>query len=137
MALGAELPHRHLGAVRIAEQVGLDHPLPGLRRDRFQLAECADAGIVEPDINPAETLDLGAAERLDLRLVGHVGRHGERGTARRLALSPSILQHAGTPRRQHDGIALSSERGGAADAAGGAGDDDHAGVAVVSHRRSS
>jgi hypothetical protein len=48
------------------------------RRDAYP--EGSDAGIVEPDIDAAEAMQRGATQRLDLRILGHVGRHGQCGT---------------------------------------------------------
>jgi hypothetical protein len=67
-----------------------------------------------------------APEFLDLVFAGHVGRHGQGRAAERLALARGLFEHRGPPRREHDGRAALGEgvRGGAADAAGRAGDDD-------------
>jgi hypothetical protein len=54
VALLAKAAHRDLRPVDVAEDVRLDHALPGLGRQVLEAAEDADAGVVEPDVDPAE-----------------------------------------------------------------------------------
>jgi hypothetical protein len=105
--------------VQVAEHVGLDHPAPGVARQVLEPAEDADPGIVEPDVDPAEPLDGMAAQRLDLLLLGDVGRHGERRAAELDALALDLAQHLLAPGGEHDGGPAPGEGmgRGAADAA--------------------
>jgi hypothetical protein len=137
-ALGAELAHGDLGAVVIAEKVGLYHPAPDIRGDGFDAAEDGEARVVEPNVDATEALDGAAPEFLDLVLAGDVGLHDQGRAAERLALARGLFEHPGAPGREDDGRAALGEgvRGGAADAAGSAGDDGDRGFIQRGHRGS-
>jgi hypothetical protein len=63
------------GAVDHSHQVNLEHAREGLGRDVLEAPEGIHAGIVEPDVDPAKALDRTPRQRLNLRLLGHVGGH--------------------------------------------------------------
>ena len=90
--------------------------------------EHADAGVVDPDVDAAERLTASLRDALDRREIGDVGGDGDGAAAERFAFARERVQQPLAPRRQHQAGALAREgqRGGAADAAGGAGDDDAA-----------
>jgi len=126
VTLGAELAHRGLGAVDVAEQVGLDHPAPDIGRDVLETPEDADAGVVEPDVDPAEVPERLGGEVVDLILLRRVGLDGQRIAAEFQAFALHVAQHVQAAGCQNDGGSLLGESVGrrAADAAGGAGDHD-------------
>jgi hypothetical protein len=78
VTLRAELAHRGLGAIDVAEQVGLDHPVLDIERDVLETPEDADAGVVEPNVDPAEPVERPGGEVLDLILLRCVGLDGQR-----------------------------------------------------------
>ena len=65
-----------------AEQVDTEHPPPLLERDGPAQPSPAHAGVVAHHVDGAVFGQRRVAQPLDLRRVGHVGRHAERGCAR-------------------------------------------------------
>jgi hypothetical protein len=135
LPLLTELSHGHPSPVNVAEEIGLDHPAPGFHGNGLEPAKGPDPGIVEPDIDAPVALEGTAAEFLDLSFLRNIGRHDEGRAAEGLAFTRRFLEHLGPAGRQHDGIATPGKglRGGTADAAGSAGDDDDASVAAGRH----
>ncbi|GGC56673.1 hypothetical protein GCM10011504_38800 [Siccirubricoccus deserti] len=83
-------------------------------------------------------MQRGAAQRLDLRFVGDVGLHHKGAGAERVAFVRDLVQHLEATGGKDNTVATPGEgkRGGATDAAGGAGDDDDAGVVSCGHEMS-
>ena len=93
LALLPELGERRVGAVDLAEEVGLDDPPVDLGRDLLEATVHHYTGVVDPGIYPPEDLDAAAGELPHGLLVCHVGRDGERPPPR-----PRQRPPAGSPR---------------------------------------
>ena len=126
VALGAELAHRGLGAVDVAEHVRLDHPAPDVGGDVLEAPEDADTGVVEPDVDPAEPVERLGGQVFDLILLRRVGLDDQRVAAEIQAFPLHVAQHVQAPGGENHGRSLLGESVSrrAADAAGGAGDHD-------------
>ena len=103
-----------------------------LRRRVGQRPPPQRTGVVDEDVDAAEALEGAGGDGLDLRLVAHVARHGQRPAAGRLDLGGDLVDRAGellrrglAARGDDDGAARprQAERDGPADAAARAGDD--------------
>jgi len=128
-----------MGTAQVAEQIGLHHLLVGLQRRFVERAHGADAGIVDPDVDPAlAECCRGARQRLDLVAVGHVGGHCQHVGAQRPALIRRFRQGLLITCGEHQPSALAGERlgRGAADTAGGTGQYHQGAVEIsVGHAR--
>src|SRR3954466_129184 len=109
-----------------AEEIDLD--CPAMKGDIRILVspEYAGAGVVDPDVDAAEGVFGLPRQSLHRLRVGDIGRNGQGSTAQRLTFLCEAGQDIGTARPENHDRALTSkgQRRGAADAAGGAGDDD-------------
>jgi hypothetical protein len=103
-----------------------DRGVPGLAGDLGQWgADGRAAGVVHPDVERAELGDGAFGEPLDGRVVGHVGRHGDRAAPEVAQLLRDAFDLFGPARGQEDGCAGLGEqvRDALADVAAGPGHD--------------
>ena len=111
---------------RGAVDVGQDHRPPELRGLLEKSALGAESGIDEDDVEAAEALDRALHHLLLLVPLGHVAADGERAL-----VAAELVRELGEPvdgaSGEHDPVALAGRMagGGGADAARGAGDQEH------------
>jgi hypothetical protein len=121
VALGSELRQDSPGCVDLTEQRGV-----------HDLTEHRAGSVLEPSVTPhsgvdaPELLNRATGENPHRCLVADVGRDSQPTPAPLLALADHLVQRAATACRQYDARSPGGEgaRHPAADAAGGAGDDD-------------
>ena len=115
---------RGAGSVEQALDVDRDHavPLLGVRTDDG--AEEHQAGIVDEDVQPSESLNGPLYGRLGLGSVGDVRFHDQRGPARLVDLGPERFQTVPATGHERDGGTFLGEPagGGGANAAACTGD---------------
>ncbi len=111
-----------MGAVENAIKIDVDLRLPvfWLRRDKSAID--AHAGIVEQQIETAETLTHLVEQRRDLRAVTHIGGDRHRCVAEFFGECPDAVPAAGDKNHLH-AFGGEQARRRFADAAGCAGDD--------------
>ena len=120
--------YERFDTVNRAPQIDVDGPLPVGMGHRLRRPEHRDAGIVEDDMNRAETRPCVIGESFHRRLVGHVGYDADRlrtvGFERRHGFAEPFLFDV----RKHelDTLAGQGARRGEPDAARAAGDDGSA-----------
>ena len=130
-ALLAEIRQHRACAVRVPEQVRLDHATEHVARRRLEAAERRDGGVVDPHVDASEPVDGRARQPRHGLGVRDVGRHVERTAAAVAQVAGRRGERRLAPCREHDGrpARRKRRRGRAADAARRAGDDDDARVA--------
>ncbi len=74
-----------LDAQEIADQVDIHHKPPRFGVKLFNRAGAQNAGIADQYVQPPELVHGALYHSLNLRLVGHVDRDGQRATIRALA----------------------------------------------------
>ena len=115
-----------VGAVDRPQQVDRDR-LPVQIEGRVEeRPEHAGAGVVDPDVDPAERAYRPVRERRHRLGIGHVGGDRQRLSAAVADLAHQLVQHVAPAGGQDDAASAGGEglRRGAADAARRAGDDD-------------
>ncbi len=113
------------GAVVGAPEVGFEQAPMVRVAGVLDLADHRDAGVVHPGIETAELLDGEVGDLLHGLAIADVGCQGDHLIAA-AEFAGDLLQRLLVARHQHQAGALGhgGARGGQADAAGGAGDDD-------------
>lgn len=113
--------------MHLSHQVGLDDAAEDLRGDLLEGPVGDHAGVVDPDVDPAEVLLYRPGEGLDRVLVGDVEGPEERRRATALALLRDLGELVGRARaeRQRPRPVGEPQRRGAADPARGAGYHHH------------
>ena len=119
-----------VGPVQGSEQVHLDGASVQVERRVLERAEYAGAGIVDPDIDPAEALLRRPRQSLDRLRIGDIGWHRQGRRSEPGAFLGQPFERFPAPGCRHDmgAGAGEGEGGGAADAARRAGDDDDGSV---------
>ncbi|MND96745.1 hypothetical protein D3C80_890470 [compost metagenome] len=115
-----------LGAQKGGGQIDVQRVPPAIQRDlRRRLIGADGPGVVQGDVQPAETLDRRGYQPLGESLVADVARHGDGATAlgfnggdqgQKLSLAPGGDHHSRAFSREQTGC-------GGADAGTGSGDD--------------
>ena len=125
-ALALHHPERFLRAQECAREVDVDHGLPLLDRQLVEIdRRCADAGVVEEQVESAERLAGPCEERPHRGRISDVGGHRDRAVRRGARRRDRLLQRFGTPPGQRHRITGSEEgeSDGLPDAGSGARDD--------------
>ena len=140
VALGDHLPQHGPGAAERAGQRDVEDPLPLVVGHVQDGGGAAEAGVVDEDVDAAESLDGGLGERADLGFVGDVA--GLRGDPAGAVAGGELIAGRGQPAlvlvAEHDlgalGQAAPGDRGADAGAGRGGDHDDLAGQQVAAGR---
>ncbi len=130
----AELLQRRVGAVNRPHQVGLDNLLVLFQRRLIETRNRAHAGVVNPNIDPAELINRTLCQLFHFTGAADVGLHHQRLGAGFTTFSCKVFQQALAARGQHHpGTVLRELQGGSAAKAAGRSSYNHNPIAHLSH----
>ena len=119
---------RLLRAQERASEIRVHDRPPLLYRELIERdAWRADAGIVEQEIEPAESFLRPREERLHRLRIGDIGRHGQQLPCVRVPVANRLLEPIGPASGQHYGITIAGkrQRNGLPDATASTGDNGY------------